>query len=491
MILLIVALALPPNTRAPCSCSALLNMTIAKVEETYIGYRLQVDSASRPAYEARKAEARRRAGLPEVDCVQVVSDWVDGFHDGHLFVLYSPTFTAAQRDSLARTVVHTDWTDERLRSAFRDSTRLDPVEGFWYAKSDAYDLGIVRDPSDSSSFLAVVVSSSVTGWQPGDLKARLTRRPDGRFSVEYRMEDQSTRHETAWLSRGTLLQMYGGVAWGKRAPLRPFDRGTLDPRDPLRPTFRTRGRAVVVTVPSHDGGYRSAFDSIVARHRDALLAADPLIVDLRGDAGGGSSTTSPLLPFIYAKPEREVPGPKGPAVVLASAENLEYFSTWKGSGEGPEWLQDLLGRMGRHYGEMVDFQVASDTTEPWAPDTTFATPRHVAVLTDRGVASAGEAFLLQTLHSPRVTTFGERTWGMIDYQNVAVVRVGCPESGIFLGYPTIAASPSLPAGGLNKTGIVPEVPLDLSRGDPIASILRYYARRARARGSSGRPSLEE
>lgn len=115
-----------------------------------------------------------------------------------------------------------------------------------------------------------------------------------------------------------------------------------------------------------------------------------------------------------------------------------------------------------------------DTTRSWLPDTSFANPADVAILTDRGVASAAEAFLLFALHSPKVTVCGERTWGMIDYQNVSIVPIGCPGSGLYLGYPTIAASSELPRGGLNATGIQPHVRLDLSRVDPVAAILDHY-----------------
>ena len=47
----------------------------------------------------------------------------------------------------------------------------------------------------------------------------------------------------------------------------------------------------------------------------------------------------------------------------------------------------------------------------------------------------------------------------------------------------VAASRQLPVGGLNRTGIMPDVPLDLGHGDPIEKILAYY----RIRGS-GQPS---
>jgi hypothetical protein len=62
---------------------------------------------------------------------------------------------------------------------------------------------------------------------------------------------------------------------------------------------------------------------------------------------------------------------------------------------------------------------------------------------------------------------------MIDYQNVGIVRVGCPDSDLLLGYPTIAASPELPEGGLNATGILPDVEMPVE-GDMVGRVVASY-----------------
>lgn len=165
-------------------------MTIDKVESDYIAYRLEVNDSNR-----------------------------------------DPSFTAAQLDSLRKTAVHTEWTEQRLRGVRTEPKRTGP------------------------------------------------------------------------------------------------DRGLL--------------------VQQHSGRYRALLDSLIGKATDALLASRLLIVDLRGSSGGGSLTTQPLMPFIHAEPEREPPGPEGDPVVRASADNLAYFSRWKRGDSTPEWLSELLSRMGR------------------------------------------------------------------------------------------------------------------------------------------------
>lgn len=469
-VLLTGSSAPPHPSAASCPCRAQLEMTIQNVEETYIGYRLEVTEATSAAYDARKARALEAASRPDADCFLVIRDWIDGFGDAHLFLLENPRFDNSQLDSLRRTAVLTEWTEAALRRDFTTrADRLDPIEGLWYGRDGRY--GIVRD---GDAFVAVVLHSGDEGWIPGMEKARLHRHPDGGFDTIWRMPDHSIRRYPARLHRGNLLVVTGGIGWAREFP-RPTGSRPLDSVDPLAPTLETLEKDVLlVSLPTHDPSYRSRLDSLVRSHHERLATARLLIVDIRGNGGGSSLTTTPLMPYVHATPEREVPGPKGEPVVLASADNLAYFTRWKRGDQTPAWLNDLLSRMGRSFGEIVPFQDPPDTTRAWVPDTTYAGPRHVAILVDGGVGSAAEAFLLFALHSPRVTVFGEPTWGMIDYQNVGIVRVGCPDAGLLLGYPTIAASAALPEGGLNATGILPHVELDAADPTSIQRVRDHY-----------------
>ena len=115
--------------------------------------------------------------------------------------------------------------------------------------------------------------------------------------------------------------------------------------------------------------------------------------------------------------------------------------------------------------------------EDYVPRRTFPRPAHVAILIDRHVVSAGEAFVLEAMRHAKVETFGMNTSGTIDYQNVMMTYVGAGRYRFALGYPLIAASDELPEGGLNKAGIPPDVVIDAKVEDWVGFVRAHYAKR--------------
>lgn len=75
-----------------------------------------------------------------------------------------------------------------------------------------------------------------------------------------------------------------------------------------------------------------------------------------------------------------------------------------------------------------------------------------------------------------MTLFGAPTGGSIDYQSVAKIRFGCPDAGLYLGYPTMVGEHVGPEGGVNTTGIVPDVMIPNGVDDPVAWLVAYLGR---------------
>ena len=459
--------AAPP---ADCTCLADLDTLAAKLQRNYVAWHIEYAGTRREAV-FRRLLVRlrdRAARTADAECIFVLRELTDWFRDGHLFVFQNPTLTAEQADRLAAASEVRSIDEASLRADLtRRAGRLDPVEGIWYAPG--YRIGIVPDTAGRGAFVGIVLSSDSARWKPGHVKVKLRKNRDGTYRTVLFADDHSRRDTEGRLYRNALLNMQP-MTWGRAFPLAAHEAGTLDPVDPLRPTLRLAGRdAVIVSVPSHDPKYRAVLDSLVAGHRAELLSRRFLLIDIRGDLGGGSMTTAPLVPFLATARQRPPIGPAGPSTVVSSPDNIRYF--------GRGWNPDSIAERMAAAPERVMPLMRNETLDmPFDADTVHAMPARVAVLMDRGVASAGEAFVIQARKSTKVTLYGDNTHGMIDYQSVNVVRLACRQRGILFGYPMIAASNTLPTDGLNAKGIPPDVRVPPTAADPVAWTLRHMAR---------------
>jgi C-terminal processing protease CtpA/Prc len=204
-----------------------------------------------------------------------------------------------------------------------------------------------------------------------------------------------------------------------------------------------------------------------------------MIVDLRGNEGGGSGMTRSLEPFIVLEQEKPSPFPTtdGGALMLSSDDQIAYVRRSFGP-DTSAFVRSLVTRMQAHPGELVPLEdPPSPPGPPGSREWIASGPRAVGVIIDRGTVSASEVLVLTALRSPRATVFGEPTAGALDYQTASIVAISPRERRWYLGYGTITRRSDLPHNGIRGHGIPPQVPLDLRRiSDPVAYVDRALTR---------------
>jgi hypothetical protein len=455
------------------SCAEDFETLVTKVEENYAGYALEVVGRRDVEYEALVARVRDRAeaAASTEACIYALREYTAWFRDPHLFIGQFPAYDSARLAAFAAAVERVPLSRADIVARLDDPSGLDPIEGIWY--DETAEIAVVPDTASGPGEFLGVVSSSTDAWRPGEVKARISRAEDRSYRVMLRMDDRTPRYIEGKLYKDDLLLRLAPFAWGRRYPVRPHQEGLLDPSDPRAPQLVVRSAdAIVLSIPSHDPKYRPALERLVEKHAAALDRALLLIVDLRGNDGGSSGTTRVLEPYYYsAERSKQVEARAGSPVVLASPANLRAFERWKEWYDPtPEWLITLLRDLEQRTGELVAFPESTGADRP-PPVRISETPRRFAVLIDRGVVSAGEAFVLEVRRYDRVTIYGQPTGGSIDYQNVQMLRLADEERGLVVGYPTLASSAALPAGGHNASGILPDVEIGPDVEDPIGFIL--------------------
>ena len=223
----------------------------------------------------------------------------------------------------------------------------------------------------------------------------------------------------------------------------------------------------LLRLPTFELARRATIDSLVAAHRERLLATPLLLIDVRGNGGGWSGSYRALLPLLADGPIR-VRGIE----MWASEGNLAAMRVDVGAASLPaelaEQIRAVVHRMESSIGRFVTLQPDSAIH----PERVHPYPRAVGLLIDRGCASACEQFVLEARQSGKVTVFGaENTRGALDYLNVRTARL---PSGVRTLRLPISRLSGLPADPVNPTGLAPDVRL-APAADPVAHAARHLS----------------
>ncbi len=462
--------AASPQAAAPIpDCGELLQGLVASTERNYAGFVLEVLRRDRTRYDVMVARLQSAARRSSADaCLDVLTSYLAWFDDPHLFIFQSARLDSAETRRRMATVPRAavDEVSTRQRLASLDGS-IDPIEGIWH--DGAMRLAVVPDPDGTPDrYLAVVLESDAETLPVGTVHAVFDRRADGGYDTELRWRSLAITHPEVSLHRGgTLLRLSPGM-WGKLFPGPAAELALLDTADVHRPTFTWRDSVAIVSVPSHDGSQRARLDALLRENAERLGTAPLLVVDLRGNEGGGSRTTAGLLPWLLDRDSIDASAGFTEAVLLSSPDQVAYARR----AFGPDtsvFVRRLVGALEQSPGELVGlFDPAMPLPRSFLP-APVPGPGRVAVLVDRGTVSAAEVLVKLALESRRATVIGEPTAGALDYQSVNIVRFHPDEPRWLLGYPTIAANARLPEGGIRGTGIEPEIRVRWeSVADPIA-----------------------
>jgi len=241
--------------------------------------------------------------------------------------------------------------------------------------------------------------------------------------------------------------------------------------DARRPSLVALDSATLLfRIPSFDLTYKAAIDSLLSAQASRLAHAPALIIDVRGNGGGGDAAFAGLIPLLYTNPIRVIG-----ADAWASPANATYFRDFLRVPELPASDRVIVRRLVEEMERRPNQFVSIDRDTVFRFATVSATPRAAAVLFDRGSGSTTEEFLLQAQRSRKTTLFSRtRSAGALDYANVRQVQLPSGRWQFRFG---TSRSRRLPKHPVDRAGIAPTVQIPPDVGDDVTYARGYLAAR--------------
>lgn len=227
---------------------------------------------------------------------------------------------------------------------------------------------------------------------------------------------------------------------------------------------------LLLRIPSFDLKYKPGIDSLLSDDASSLAQARALIIDVRGNGGGGDAAFAGLIPLLYTNPIRVIG-----ADAWASTANAAYYRSLLKIPELPASDRDLVHRLVSEMESRPNHFVPIDRDTLVRLAAVRSAPSVVAVLFDRGSGSTTEEFLLQAQQSRKTTLFSRgRSAGALDYANVRQVLLPSERWRFQFG---TSRSRRLPAHPVDRAGLAPTVWIPSDVKDELTYVRGYLAAR--------------
>lgn len=401
-----------------CNCRGILNEVMQVTEENYIGYHLPVSEKASSRYTKIKKQLLRKS-QKSTQCLAFVNEYMNQFRDHHILVQdYSDT-TAENNYPL-------------LQKEFHSSA--DKLEGYWSDERSMHLIRIVR--VKRGSYTGVVVKTDRKNWQPGDVKLKVRKSKQGKFTVYFKMSDKSAFIAPLYLKTDQFNLGYYQT-W-RRFTGNP---DTLQLRgksimEMLSPSIAvTDPDMIVIRIPSSAPVFVKMVDSLVHANSYALSATKTLVVDIRNNTGGTTNVFKSLLPYINTGRFVTEPGTSLVSPEIIRQDRI-FLSRIKDTGSAS--YRRILKSI--HEMETADGKLLEGKPDTLRFEQVMPFPQQVAILSNERCVSAAELFLLMARQSEKVKVFGVNTHGAVDRVGIYDHQLKCANYMITLPAQTLARS---------------------------------------------------
>jgi len=321
-------------------------------------------------------------------------------------------------------------------------------EGIYNVFDSTMKIAVIKDPTPYHDYVGVVLESTRPLWKKGLVKWEGKLVNDTLLKGVLYLRSHRPRYETFflhdnnneiswdWRREGAPPLVVAGTNTYKPSP--DIDARSLSPN-----TF-------YIKMASFLPAAKRSIDSIIKVNEQLLNTIPNLILDVRGNGGGGDACWEPFIPYFYTNPIREVG-----ADLLASETTIAIFKkeleNKNLSKEEFDYHTRTLALMEKGRGKWV----TNNNDSVYSAFTPKAFPKKIIIIMNNECGSAAEEFLLAARQSTKVTLVGENSIGNLDYSNIVTTPFSCfPYTLVY----ATTRSRRLDLGqGIDNVGIAPKI----------------------------------
>ena len=450
-----------------CSCDENFRQLTEKIKKNYVGYSDKVNSYNSNQFQKFTDSLQKIASVSDAyRCMSLSREWLAFFKDKHID--FGINFDKLSTDSIKlffQDVEKTQWSEVSLNAYLqKKNEKVDSLEGIWNHENNTYKIGIVRDLSKKGlEFIGFIIKSDGLRWLPQQVKFRVAKIGNDYKTIYFGAGDHSIVFPTLVKTGETIdFGFFGKWHKGEHKPTNT--KTTSYQRNSLAKFVKIDEETALLALPSFNSKYKHEIDSLIDKNKAIISNTKHLIIDVRDNLGGSTSTFESVIPYLYTNPIK-VDGGK----VLATEDNIrncyekDYpFSTEKEREE----LRENAKKLRAHLGEL--YLLYKPRTIKLTK--VFNSPERISILINNGTASSGELFILRAEQSKKVTLYGQNTAGIVDYGELVKLNLSC--GFLTVVYPASKSLHSIKRP-LDNIGIKPDVAIPENITDWIKFVINY------------------
>lgn len=421
------------------------------MERNYAGFADKVTNVNKQTeYEAFSQGMQQQIkGVTQIGyCRFYIQNWLNYFKDKHVYLMPSPKGNAT---GVPEKITLSSEKIEELRKKSQND-----IEGVYFSNTRNYEIALIKSQNKFRDYVGIIINSQNKNWTAGMVKLELKQITENNFEgilyyADYSPNFQKYEIRNGAFSNGDYLKE--NVKIDKPKGFEPFN--DIENSNTVAAYRDVDDSTAYIRVKSFDDHFAKKINSVIKVNEKKLKVKPYLIIDVRYNGGGSDFTYSPLMPYIYTQPIKNIG-----VDVYATPENTQAWQrVINGNPKLPKTVKNniagIITKMKEKPNQMVN--IADDGIDTMK--TFYPTIKKVIILIDEDCGSSTEQFLIEAKQSSKVILVGHHTMGVLDYSNVRMVDFNCMP--LMLGYST-TRSRRIPNEAIDGKGIQPNIVLDFN-----------------------------